>query len=483
MVQSNLTRSTGCTPILMIILRSTTTVAFHGLGSSEERTIVNWNELLSPRRLGCPEQKSPGRLDRTEFERDFDRIIFSPYFRRLHGKTQVFPFPEDDCIHTRLTHSLETASVGRSLGTIVGNKLALRYPKLAELDLNDIICAACLAHDVGNPPLGHSGEKAIAEFFDSDRGREITGGLSDEERKDFTSFNGNAMGFHILCHSDLRKTKVRGGMGLTYPTLAAFMKYPRPSLIDGRPKGASEEKSGILQYDMSHFSEVAEGLGLLKKRAGDRWGRHPLAFLTEAADDICYRIMDFEDGYRHGLIPFDKAQDMLLPICLAKTGETKIDGLKNIIDEKERVGYLRAKAINSLTFQAADVFLKHEKEILSGTFDQRLLTLVESAGDVEAIREESECKVYSYKSVVRVEAAGFQVLPGLLDMLLFAIKEKNIKNSSKKILELVPKEYVLDYEECRYDAILAITTYVVGMTDNFAIDLFRNLMGIQLPNY
>jgi dGTPase len=443
---------------------------------------MEWGKLLKPYRLGCPKEECRHNPNRSEFQKDFDRIIFSPAFRRLNGKTQVFPFPETDIIHTRLTHSLEAASVGRSLGTIVGNEINNRDKEVLGFELGSVVCVACLAHDIGNPPLGHSGETAISEFFNSNKGQRIIKDLSSAEKADFERFEGNAMGFHILSYSNPNKTSVTGGHRLTYPTLAAFTKYPRPVLIENKKDGVSEKKPGLFQLDKECFAEIAHELEVNEKEEGGRWYRHPLAFLTEAADDICYGIMDLEDGYKHGMITYAIASELFKEICDAPSGKTDISNIRNIKDEREKVGYLRAKAINSLIHQMATVFLDNESVILQAKFDQQLCKIIESNEVMERIINISVSQIYSHRPVIQVEAAGFQVLPGLLDVFLTALKDIK-KESSKKILQLIPAEYKFDYEKEPYEAIMSITAYIAGMTDTFAVNTYRTLQGIQLPNY
>ncbi len=443
---------------------------------------MEWTKLLKPYRLGCAKDNCAHNPDRSEFQKDFDRIIFSPAFRRLNGKTQVFPFPQTDIIHTRLTHSLEAASVGRSLGTIVGNEINQKDTNVLGVELGAVVCVACLAHDIGNPPLGHSGERAISEFFNSEKGEWIINTLSPAEQADFKDFEGNAMGFHILTYSNPKKTTVTGGHGLTYPTLAAFTKYPRTVLIENEQVGVSEKKPGLFQLDKSCFSEIAHELCIPEKKEGGRWYRHPLAFLTEAADDICYCIMDLEDGYKNGMVSFTDASKLLKDISEARSGKTDISNMGNIKDEREQMGYLRAKAINSLIYQVTEVFINNEIDILQAKFDQRLCKLIESSKVMDKIIDISISQIYSYRQVLQIEAAGFQVLPGLLDAFLGALKDSR-KESSKKILQLIPEEYIFDYEKQPYESIMSITTYIAGMTDTFAVDTYRTLSGIQLPNY
>lgn len=290
------------------------------------------------------------------------------------------------------------------------------------------------------------------------------------------------MGFHILTHSNRKKTKVRGGFSLTYPTLAAFTKYPRPSVIIDKKDRVSEDKYGIFQCDLDTYKEIAFSLGIPYKKEGDRWYRHPLSFLTEAADDICYVIMDLEDGYKNGLVTYEKAAHYLISIAHAESGNTTINSLDKIIDREEKIAYLRAKAINSLANQTAGVFLDNEDKILTGEFDEPITTMIESYQLLKEILELSREEIYTHKPVIQIGAAGFQVLPGLLDTFLSALKD-NKKSRSKMILKLLPDEYIFDFQEEPYEAIMSITGYIAGMTDTFAVDTYRNLMGIKLPNY
>ncbi len=440
---------------------------------------MDWNMLLKPCRLGYEGEEIKKNNDRSVFQSDYDRIIFLAAFRRLQRKTQVIPFPETDVIHTRLTHSLEAASVGRSLGTIVGNNLNING--IEAWELGSLVSTASLSHDIGNPPLGHSGEKAIAEFFESPRGMEIMDGLTEKQKFDFSNFEGNAMGFHLITYSNPKLTIITGGQNLTYPTLATFTKYPRAFMKNPNETLISEKKAGLFSCDFDIYKKIALELGIPLKDNGEAWVRHPLAFLTEAADDICYRIIDLEDGYKHGLISYNDVLDCLIQIFDNNPKKDSLDNLKKLLDNKTRIGYLRAKSINSLIYQVADIFMKKEQELLKGEFDKPLCELIPSYKLLEKIKTIVEEKIYRYKPVLQIEAAGFQVLPGLLDTFLSSVMNSK-KHSSKKILSLIPDEYILDYKNYKYDTILSITSYVAGMTDDYAIDTYRNLKGIQLPN-
>jgi dGTPase len=451
---------------------------------------MEWEQLLQPYRLGCPKIKSRG-AGRHEFQRDYDRVIFSTSFRRLQGKTQVFPFPETDIIHTRLTHSLEASCVGRTLGTIVGLRLKGKYKSINEWELGSLVSTASLAHDIGNPPLGHSGEDAIREYFKSPNGGKIIENLSDHEKSDFTEFDGNALGFHFLTHSVKSITDATGGLALTLPMLGTYCKYPRASYFPEKNKNAvSENKPGLFSCDIPIYEkEIAKTLKIEKKN-GKAWYRHPLAFLNEAADDICYTIIDFEDGYKHGIISYEEIKHFFTEIALTnKKGDIK--NLVKIKNNHDVIGYLRSKAINSLVHQIADIFVEKVKEILNCDFDASLCKSIESNPLLEQIISISQGRIYSYYSVLQVETAGFKILPGLLDLFLTALKEKSnaeridekCKESASKVLKLIPGHYILDYGKEQYNSILSIVGYIAGMTDNFAIDMYRNLSGIQLPNY
>jgi len=447
---------------------------------------MKWKDLIKDYRLGCPKDKKEDCKGRNKFQRDFDRLIFSNEFRKLHGKTQVFPFPESDFIHTRMTHSLESVSVGRSLGNIVGEKLFDdKDSNIKANEIGSIVSAACLAHDIGNPPFGHSGEDAVKDFFNNN-GEKYLEKLTLAEKADFQKFESNAMTFHILTYSNSKKTKNDGGLGLTYPTLASLVKYPRLSHTkDFNKKAKSESKPGILIGDLYNFREVADSLKI-KKKSESKWYRYPLTFLVEAADDICYKIMDLEDGFKHGLVDYKTVDELLKIIIKTEEGKQDINAfensLSNIIDETEKVGYLRAKAINSLVIQVANKFINKEQEILKGKFDENLCDVIESKETLEVIEKLTYREIFSYKSVVEIEAAGYKVLPDLLDIFLSAAQTPD-ENRSNKILNLLPDEYRFDYEECNYQSILSIVKYITGMTDNFAVDMYRKLNGIELPNY
>lgn len=450
---------------------------------------MNWKKLLNDERLGIKKKTSSGPLDgRSQFQKDFDRIVFSPAFRRLQDKTQVFPLPESDFVHTRLTHSLEVSVVGRSLGNLVGERILERDPTLKKVftkfHFGEIVAAACLAHDIGNPPFGHSGEDAIAEFFKKGNGKDFKELIGDKKKwEDLINYEGNAQGFRII--TTLQNPDVDGGLRLTYATLGAFTKYPKesftPESLKKLKKKKAYKKFGFFQTEKEIFKEVAEATGLDSKKDGSEfwWCRHPLTFLVEAADDICYRIMDLEDGFRLGLISFTETEELIIP--LVKKNDLK--GYKGR-DEKEKIGYLRAKAISDLVNELADTFMEEEKNILTGKLEDDLMAIVPNAKTLKTITKISIDKIYRTRSVVEREVAGYEVLGGLLDTFIHAYNESyegHLSPKNRAIINLLPKRITTAKNDDLYSRLLSVTDFVSGMTDSFAVSLFRKIKGISLP--
>ena len=449
---------------------------------------MEWEKLLTDSRLGEKIQTKKNSSDgRSEFQKDFDRVVFSPAFRRLQDKTQVFPLPESDFVHTRLTHSLEVSCVGRSLGNLVGETVVKRNPSLnsrfTKFHFGEIVAAACLAHDIGNPPFGHSGEDAIAEYFRSGNGQQFKSKIKDEKKwTDFIKYEGNAQGFRII--TKLQNPKVKGGLNLTYSTLAAVTKYPRESLINNQNRSLQNKayrKYGFFQAEKEIFKEVADktGLDFVVNKKTYWWRRHPLTFLVEAADDICYSVMDLEDGFMLGLISFRETEELLIPLISKQ-------GLRNYRDkdEKDRIGYLRAIAINELVNELARVFLDEEKNILAGKFENELISEIKRANALKRIKDISVTRIYKSRSVVEREVAGYEVLGGLLDTFIDSYNEafeKKISAKNKSVFALLPKRISDDIPNELYQRLIRIIDFVSGMTDSFAVSLFRKIKGISLP--
>jgi dGTPase len=449
---------------------------------------MDWHRLLSRKRLGTPGQVYSGSV-RTDFQRDFDRIVFSSAFRRLQDKTQVFPLSDVDYVRTRLSHSLEASCVGRTLGTLVGERILARRP-LANVEASDfgaVVAAACLAHDIGNPPFGHSGEDAIRTWFThSATGCRVIERLTGSQRADFLLFEGNAQGFRVLTR--LQSPDNRGGMQLTCATLGTFAKYPRESCIEAPTlTGSSVRKYGFFADDAALFAELAEDLGLIHRPCGDHvWCRHPLAFLVEAADDICYRVVDLEDGFRMGLLDFDEIYSLLSPIVSNSQLLARLDKLCEL---KDKVEYLRARAINQVVLEIADAFMEREVSIREGHFDAGLIAHIPSAEEMERLIQVATERVYCAHSVIEIEVAGFQILGGLLETFVGAVNEvaeqgDQASPKSHMLLRLIPRQFLGPEGQPAQDLyrrVLAVTDFVSGMTDSYAVNLYKKITGISLP--
>tara|TARA_B110000091_G_scaffold81080_1_gene89319 strand:+ start:492 stop:1832 length:1341 start_codon:yes stop_codon:yes gene_type:complete len=443
---------------------------------------MNWQQLLSLKRAGDTQKRPRAAQDETRlgFDVDFDRIIFSSAFRSLQDKTQVIPLSETDFVHTRLTHSLEVSVVGRTLGRKVGKVLLERHPNLAELgytfnDFGAIVAAASVMHDIGNPPFGHSGEKAIGEYFKSGKGAKYKAQLSAKEYQDLIDFEGNANGFKILTET---KDGVFGGLRLSYATLGAFLKYPKESLPKKPTKHIVDKKYGVFQSEKTEFLDVVHDLGMLQKSttADLSFYRHPLAYLVEAADDICYTIIDFEDGINLGLIEEEYALEYLINLVRDSIDSKKYHSLQYT---KDRVSYLRALAINTLINQAVQIFLDNEDSILKGNFDKSLLEKCSYEAQINDIIKISIDKIYKSQEVVEKEVAGYRIIADLLDVFVSAVNNKfdeNYSNYDQLILNLLPKEY-LSEDVSLYNRIMQICSYVSRMSDSYAIRTHKKLTG------
>ncbi|MDO6673939.1 deoxyguanosinetriphosphate triphosphohydrolase [Tenacibaculum sp. 1B UA] len=442
---------------------------------------MNWEQLLSLKRFGDTQKRERAKQDETRlgFEVDFDRIIFSSAFRSLQDKTQVIPLSKTDFVHTRLTHSLEVSVVGRTLGRRVGKELLERHPHLKELgytfnDFGAIVAAASVMHDIGNPPFGHSGEKAIGEYFKTGKGLQYKNQLTDSEYQDLIDFEGNANGFKILTEN---REGIKGGLRLSYATLGAFLKYPKESLPKKPTNHIVDKKYGFFQSEKEAFLDVAQDLGLLKKESGGiSYYRHPLAYLVEAADDICYTIIDFEDGINLGLIEEDYALEYMIKLVKDTIDSKKYHSLQHT---KDRVSYLRALAIGVLINEAVAIFLDNEEVILKGTFDKGLLDKCKYEAQINDIIKLSVDKIYRSKEVVEKEVAGYKIIADLLDVFVTALNNKfdsKQSNYDKLVLNLIPQEYQQNKENL-YDRIMQISSYVAGLSDGYAIRLHRKIMG------
>jgi dGTPase len=447
---------------------------------------MNWEQLLSLKRFGDTHKRLRKEQDETRlgFEVDYDRIIFSSAFRSLQDKTQVIPLSKTDFVHTRLTHSLEVSVVGRSLGRLAGKKILEKHPHLKEIhgyhfnDFGAIVAAAALAHDIGNPPFGHSGEKAIGEYFKTGNGQQYKAILNDKQYQDLIDFEGNANGFKIVTES---REGVEGGLRLSYATLGAFTKYPKESLPKKPTKHIADKKFGFFQSQKEFFTDVANELGLAATRKGKDIGfaRHPLTFLVEAADDICYTIIDFEDGINLGLISEEFALEYLINLVRDTINTKKYHSLQF---KEDRLSYLRALAINTLINEAVTIFMKHEDAILAGAFSSALLDVSKYQAQVKDIIKISVENIYQSTEVVEKEIAGYKVLSDLLDVYCTSLmnhKFDKASNYDALVLKSLPETY-RNYTVSDYNILLNTSCYVASLTDGRAVALHAKIMGQQL---
>ncbi len=445
---------------------------------------MNWEQLLSLKRFGDTNKRIRKEQDETRlgFEVDYDRVIFSSEFRILQDKTQVIPLSQTDFVHTRLTHSLEVSVVGRSIGRKVGQKLLEKHPHLQTVhgyqvnDFGAIVAAASLAHDIGNPPFGHSGEKAIGEFFKTGDGSSFKKQLTDKEYQDLCDFEGNANGFKILTESREGRD---GGLRLSYATLGAFMKYPKESLPKKPTSHIADKKYGFFQSEKEAFTNIADELGLLKRSKTDAsFSRHPLAFLVEAADDICYTIIDFEDGINLGLIQEEFALEYLINLVRDTINTTKYHQLKNTQD---RVSYLRALAINTLINEVVTIFIDNEEAILKGEFKTALLDKSKYDAQINDIIKISVENVYKSEDVIDKEIAGYEIIKHLLSVYTSAINNNfsgKTSNYDKLILNRLPKTIKLN-DDSLYKRLLSVCNYVSLLSDSNAILNYKKIKGMH----
>lgn len=495
---------------------------------------MNWDTLYSEKRTGTETITADAR---SEYQRDFDRLIFSAGFRRLQNKTQIFPLPGVTFVHNRLTHSLEVASVGRSLGKIIGTWLT-QFVKLEESkyfyqnELQNVIAAACLAHDIGNPPFGHSGEKAISKYFkenetllllvENNSTRPLRNFFNEKQWSDLIHFEGNANGFRFITHNFIGKAP--GGLKLTYTTLAATIKYPCES------KGITKSykhlsKYNIFQSEISTFLEICKTLEMDEESKDPiKYKRHPFVYLTEAADDICYNIVDVEDAVRLGIVSVEKAVEKFLALIVCvnlhastQYGTEKVSGKKRVFtdafgnekkqlydidrvrntlndiqDGNDKVAYLRAKCINALTMLCAFNFEDHTTEISEGIFNDTLAGYFMShCQEMKDIIDLSQSQIYNHDTVVKVELTGYKVLYELLSYFIPAILKKEIDSRDAKILSLLPRQFYdhnfkgenMKEDEFHFIKVLGVIDFISGMTDTYAIQLYRDLSGIDIVRH
>ena len=443
---------------------------------------MEWKQLISNKRFGQEHKHAERHDDRSEFKRDYDRLIFSSAFRRLQNKTQVFPLPGSIFVHNRLTHSLEVASVGMSIGNDISRRVIQKQPDLKDTlveEIGTIVSAACLAHDLGNPPFGHSGEKAIQTFFSEGPGLKIKPMVSSEFWDDITHFEGNANAFRILTHRF--KGRRQGGFVMTYSMLASIVKYPFASSLAG-----NHGKFGFFASEAESYRKIADELGISCKSApGEplKYARHPLVYMVEAADDICYEIMDIEDSHKLKILSYAETEHLLLSFfdedIQQKIRQRIID--EELTDENEKVVYMRASVIGKLENECVAAFLAHEEKILAGTFEGSLIDHI-SERQKKAYKEcekISFSKIYQSKPVLDIELSGYQIMATLMEVFIEAAVSPS-RFYSKQLLRRVSSQYDIENENLE-ERIMAVLDYISGMTDIYALDIYQKINGISLP--
>ncbi|RRD92820.1 deoxyguanosinetriphosphate triphosphohydrolase [Bacteroides heparinolyticus] len=439
---------------------------------------MDWNTLISAKRFGLEEFHRERHENRSEFQRDYDRLVFSAPFRRLQNKTQVFPLPGSIFVHNRLTHSLEVSCVGRSLGNDVSKAILARRPELQHTylpEIGSIVSAACLAHDLGNPPFGHSGERAISTYFSEGKGMDLRAHLTPEQWEDLTHFEGNANAFRLLTHQFEGRRK--GGFVLTYPTLASIVKYPFSSSLAGK-----KPKFGFFTTEEEGFRRIAEELGMKKlSDAPLRYARHPLVYLVEAADDICYQMMDIEDAHKLKILTSQETQELLLAYFTDERKEHMLKTLEIVSDVNEQIAYLRSSVIGLLISECTEAFLNNEAKILEGEFEGSLIRHIseQPAAAYKHCADISMRKIYRSRDVLDIELAGFRIISTLLELMIDAVRSPE-KAYSQLLINRVSGQYNIK-APALYEKIQAVLDYISGMTDVYALDLYRKINGNSLP--
>ncbi len=442
---------------------------------------MKWTDLISNCRLGQEHRHPERHDDRTEFKRDYDRLIFSAPFRRLQNKTQVFPLPGSVFVHNRLTHSLEVASVGMSLGNDVSRALCKRNPDYLDTlvpEIGQIVATACLAHDLGNPPFGHSGEKAIQTFFTEGKGCYLKERVSPEFWSDITRFDGNANAFRLLTHSF--KGRRQGGFAMTYSTLASIVKYPFPSYH------ATKNKFGFFTSERSHYTTIADRLGIPMLPTADgheRWARYPLVYLVEAADDICYEIMDLEDAYKLKILTYDETVAMMLAFFDEEAQRHIMNRISDeeLTDPNEKIQYLRACVIGKLENECVCTFMAHEEQILGGTFTGSLIDNISTQPREAYVNctKVSKARIYKSRPVLDVELSGYRIMATLMELMVEAIDHPD-RYYSQQLIGRVSSQYDIDSADLE-TRLMAVIDYISGMTDVYALDVYQKICGISLP--
>lgn len=444
--------------------------------------MMDWQKLISNKRLGQEYRHTERHDDRTEFKRDYDRLIFSAPFRRLQNKTQVFPLPGSIFVHNRLTHSLEVASVGMSLGNDIAQQIIKKRPELKDTmfeQIGQIVSTACLAHDLGNPPFGHSGEKAIQTFFTEGSGLSLKQQVSSAFWDDITHFEGNANAFRLLTHQF--KGRRPGGFVMTYSTLASIVKYPYASSAAG-----TKGKFGFFQSEQPYFQRIADEMGLLRRsNEGEplQYVRHPLVYLVEAADDICYEIMDIEDAHKLKILSYPETEELFLGFFDKETQQKLLQRIsdENLQDPNEKVVYLRACVIGKLENECVNTFQNNEEKILAGTFEGSLIKHInqQQRDAYKRCSQLSVERIYRSRPVLDVELSGYKIMATLMEQMTEAVMHPD-RFYSKQLIDRVSTQYDINAQELE-TRLMAVIDYIAGMTDVYALDVYQKINGISLP--
>lgn len=450
----------------------------------------SWDQLLNCMRLGGREPKQ--ELGRSPFNSDHDKVVFSGAFRRLARKTQVHPLATNDHVHNRLTHSLEVACIGRSLGINVGYSLRDKgsLPEgMAPTDIGDIVQAACLAHDIGNPPFGHTGEEAIRHWFNKD-GSEYLSGLTGAQQQDFKQYEGNAQGLRILTTSEYYPND--GGMRLTYATLASFIKYPWTSVCPDSKERPKQGKYGVFQSELKLFTEIAEAVGL-KKIGADWYNRHPLVYLMEAADDFCYGLLDLEDGLEMGIVSWDQVYSIIEPLIDRKEKNSVRAYLSGVRDGR-KPPIVRGKIISRCVGSAVTAFRQHEEEIIRGLHPD-LISLCDSevGAYVAEAKSIANKEIFSHRRKVELEIGAYSAIATILEVMCDAVTEiikeprgGKLPFKASRVCNLLGEDTFSSKEllgvkgdaaDVKYHALMRVLDFVSGMTDNYAVYLTRQFRG------
>lgn len=444
---------------------------------------MEWKKLISNKRLGQEHHHTERHDDRTEFKRDYDRLIFSAPFRRLQNKTQVFPLPGSIFVHNRLTHSLEVASVGMSLGNDVAQRIiAEKRPELKDTmfeQIGQIVSTACLAHDLGNPPFGHGGEKAIQTFFTEGNGMCLKEQVSEKFWSDIIHFEGNANAFRLLTHQF--KGRRVGGFVMTYSTLASIVKYPYASSATGKMG-----KFGFFQSEQEYYQRIADEMGIIRLSGeGEplRYARHPLVYLVEAADDICYEIMDLEDAHKLKIVSYEETERLMLDFFdedVQKKIRQRIAD-ENLHDPNEQVVYMRACVIGKLENECVKTFVENEEKILNGTFSGSLIEHINprQREAYERCAALSMKRIYRSRPVLDVELSGFRIMETLMSQMTEAVLHPE-RYYSQQLISRVSSQYDIQAPDLE-TRIMAVVDYIAGMTDVYALDVYQKISGISLP--